>query len=221
MNDFFNFLFHLDGWLQQIMDYYPVITFLLIFSIVFTESAFFPAAPFLPGDGLLFSIGVLAAGNSIHLYLIIPVLILGGAAGTRTAFLIGRKTGKYFFRKNSTSNEKHIRQAHEFYERHGNMAFLLSRFMPVIRAIVPLVAGIAKMDNTQFWRNTFLSVGLWVVLITLVGYELGQLPFIKHYFGLIILGISGISLVSITIIAVRQQVISKKMSNAVNNIKQQ
>ena len=211
MTEFLNFIFHLDVWLQQIMHLHPIISFLLIFAIVFTESAFFPAAPFLPGDGLLFSVGVLAAGNSISLFMAIPILILGGISGTRTAFVIGRTTGIYFFRKGSSKKERHIIEAHEFYEKHGNLAFLLSRFMPVIRAIVPLIAGIAKMDNTSFWKYTILSVGLWVTLISLTGYELGHLPFVKHYFGWIIMGISAVSLVSILLIAVQRKVNTKQV----------
>ena len=87
MTAFSDFIFHMDDWLQQAILLHPLITFLLIFSFVFIESAFFPLAPFLPGEGLLFSIGVLAAGNFINLWIAIPVLLTGGILGTRAAFL--------------------------------------------------------------------------------------------------------------------------------------
>lgn len=210
MDGFLNFLFHLDDWLQQLMYLHPLISYFLIFSIVFAESAFFPAAPFLPGDGLLFTIGVLAAGKSLSLLFTIPVLILGGILGTRFAFILGRKTGTLLLKKYGNSHQKLIKQAYDFYHQHGNVAFLFSRFLPIIRAIIPLIAGIANMDNRLFWRFTALSVSLWVGLITLVGYKLGHLPAMKHYFGLIILGISAVSLTTIAIVAIRQAAQNRK-----------
>lgn len=120
MTAFSDFIFHMDDWLQQAILLHPLITFLLIFSFEFIESAFFPLAPFLPGEGLLFSIGVLAAGNFINLWIAIPVLLTGGILGTRAAFLIGRKTGGVLFKKSSHFNQKHFEQAHYFYQKHGS-----------------------------------------------------------------------------------------------------
>lgn len=205
MTVFFNFIFHMDNWLQQIIHLHPVITYLLIFSFVFTESAFFPLAPFLPGDGLIFSIGVLAAGQYMSLWLVIPVLIIAGVIGTRSAFLLGRKTSGLLFFKKPLVNQRHVKQAHTFYKKYGGMAFFLSRFMPVLRALVPLIAGIANMDNRQSWKYNIGSVSLWVLLITFTGYELGHLPFVKHYFGLIVLGASAISIVSVLLVIISQQ----------------
>lgn len=210
MNAILNFLFHLDNWLQQIILIHPISAYVLIFTFVFVESAVFPLAFFLPGDGLLFSIGVLAAEQSFNLWLAIPILFTGGVFGTRLAFQIGRRSGYLILRFFPRFNQDHIKQAHEFYEKHGSMAFIFSRFMPVIRAIIPLIAGIAKMANNQFWIFNLLSVSLWVLLITFIGFELGHLPFIKHYFSLIILGISAISLMSVTIVGIRQQNVKGK-----------
>lgn len=210
MTTFLDFLFQLDDWLQQSITLHPLITYSIIFSFVFTESAFFPAAPFLPGDGLLFSVGVLSTGNSFNLWLVIPVLIFGGILGTRVAFLFGRRAGSLLLKKFSRINQKHVEQAHDFYKKHGNMAFLLSRFMPVLRALVPLIAGIAKMDNRQFWRYNILSVSIWVIFITLTGYELGHLPVVKRYFGWMILGASMISLTSLIVLGIRQQYLKKR-----------
>ena len=91
------------------------------------------------------------------------------------------------------------------------MAFILSRFIPVIRAIVPLIAGIAKMNRLEFWKFNIISVSLWVLLITLIGYELGHLLFIKLYFGWIIMAVSVFSLSSITILGIHQQFGKEKL----------
>ena len=205
MSEFSDFIFNIDDWLEQTILLYPVMTYVLIFSIVFTESAFFPAAPFLPGDGLLFAVGVLAAGNIFNLWIAIPVLIIGGITGTRVAFVFGRKTGIILLKKFPYFNQKHYTQAHEFYEKHGSMAFLFSRFMPVVRALVPLVAGVAKMENHRFLKYTVICVSLWVLIIIFIGYKIGHLAFVKYYFGWIILGISAVSFISITLMSVRQQ----------------
>ena len=205
-----DFIFHLDDWLQQIIVLHPLITYLLIFSFVFTESAFFPLAPFLPGDSLLFSVGVLATGGFMHLWLVIPVLIIAGVLGTRIGFLLGRKTGDLLLRKTSRFTQRHVDKAHAFYKRYGGMALFLSRFMPVIRALVPLVAGIANMDNRRFWKYNIGSVSVWVLLITYAGYELGHLTFVKDYFGWIVLGLSALSIISAIVLTMLQHVRKEK-----------
>ncbi|MEZ5072356.1 MAG: DedA family protein [Bacteroidales bacterium] len=154
---------------------------------------------------MLFSVGVLAAGGGLSLLYAVPALVLGGIAGTRVAYFLGVKTGNLLFMKRPERRQNQLRQAQEFYRKHGNKTFVLSRFLPVIRAIVPLVAGIAKMDKGRFWKYTVLSVSLWVVLITLVGFQLGQLPVVKRYFGVVILLVSAFSLTSVGILAIRQK----------------
>lgn len=209
MTEFLDFILHIDVWLIHSIQLHPLITYLLIFSFVFIESAFFPLAPFFPGDGLLFSIGVLAAENSFNLWWAIPVLLLGGILGSGVAYILGKKSGPIILKKASLFNQKHIDKANNFYKKHGGMAFLFSRFMPIIRALIPLIAGIAKMDQRKFWEYNIVSVSIWVFVITLTGYELGHLAFIKQYFGWMILGGSASSLIVLISLAFRQQVGNK------------
>jgi len=203
---FLDSFFHLDEWLQQIIILHPLITYLLIFGFVYTESAFFPLAPFLPGDGLLFSVGVLATGGFFNLWIVIPAFIVAGVLGTGTAFLLGKKTGGWLLSRISRLNQKHVDQANSFYKKYGGLAFLFSRFMPVLRSLVPLIAGIANMDKREFWKYNIVSVSIWVILITFMGYELGHLSFVKEYFGNIVLGGSVISLIIIVLLSIFQKI---------------
>ncbi len=209
MTAFLDFILHIDVWLVHSIHLHPVFTYLLVFSFVFIESSFFPLAPFFPGDGLLFSIGVLAAENTFDLWLAIPVLLVSGILGSAVAYLLGKKSGPLIFEKTSLFNQKHIEKANDFYKKHGGMAFLFSRFMPIIRALIPLIAGIAKMDSRKFWEYNIVSVSIWVFVITFTGYELGHLAFIKQYFGWMILGGSAISLILLIPLAFRQQIGNK------------
>ena len=197
-------LFHLDEWLKQIVSIHPFMAYLLLFIIIFMESAFFPIAPFLPGEGLLFSVGMLAANGIINIWLSIILMIVGGVLGNWLAYLLGQWSGQWLFER-SKFNRKHIQQAHQFYEQYGNMAILLSRFIPIVRSIVPFIAGVAKMNPGRFWKNNLLSIILWVISITLIAFYLGHLPFIKHHFIWVIIGTVGFSLIPVVIAGICHQ----------------
>lgn len=204
-------LFHLDEWLLQITVLHPVATYVLFFGIVFSESAFFPVAPFLPGDGLLFAIGVLAASGAVHLGLSILVLILGGVLGNLAAYKFGQWMGPTLFDRIRWLNQNHYKQANEFYQRHGYKAMLLSRFVPVVRALVPLIAGITLMNYRDFLKYNFLSVCVWVLLIVPLAYYIGHLPFIKNQFTWIVLGFALLSSSSVLFAGARE-IIKKKLA---------
>lgn len=188
-------LFHLDEWLHQLTAMYPLGAYGVFFAIVFSESAFFPLAPFLPGDGLLFAVGVLASAGAVNVWIAIIVLIIGGILGNMVASQLGAWLGPTIFDRIRWLNRSHYQKAHEFYRRHGNKAFFFSRFVPVVRALVPFVAGIAKMDKKQFTKYNILSVAAWVLLIVLVAHQMGHIPFIKNHFTWVIFGLAGLSIV--------------------------
>jgi len=189
-------LFHLDEWLYQLTALHPIGAYGVFFAIVFSESAFFPVAPFLPGDGLLFAVGVLASTGAVNVWIAIIVLMVGGVLGNIVARQLGSWLGSSIFDWIRWLNRSHYQKAHEFYQQHGNKAFFFSRFVPVVRALFPFVAGIAKMDKKQFTKYNVLSVAAWVLLIVLVAHQLGHIPFIKNHFTWVIFGLAGLSIVS-------------------------
>jgi membrane-associated protein len=203
-----DFLFHFESWLSGMMQLHPMVIGFIFFAILFAESAFLPLAPFLPGDGLLFGIGVFAANGFVDLFWIIPVLIFGGILGNWVAYLVGQRYGMRIFKSQNRLTQTHFDQTVSFYSKHGHKAFLLSRFIPVVRSLVPLLAGIAQMKRTAFLINNVLSVSLWVVSITLFAYFLGELSFVKHHFTMILIAV-GISCLLIILWIMLKKILPK------------
>ena len=165
-----------------------------IFIIVFLESGiFFP----LPGDSLLFTAGLLVAVLHLNLFTLIPLIFvatfLGGVMGYEIGINLERLRKYDFFRK--ILKEKYIDQTHKFFDKHGGFAIIFSRFVPLVRTFMPIVAGIARMDYYKFIKYSLISSALWSTSVTLVGFFLGQIfPQIKDYISLIVLIIIIISI---------------------------
>jgi membrane-associated protein len=172
------------------MQLHPLLSMAIFFAIIFSESAFFPLAPFLPGDALLFGIGVLAANGLIKLEWILPVLIVAGVLGNWVAYLLGLKYSDLIFSSKSWFKQSHFEQAKKFYAKNGSIAFLGSRFVPVIRSLVPLVAGLSKMKSSSFFANNVFSVAIWVISVSMLAFFLGEMAFVKHHADLIIFGVT-------------------------------
>ncbi len=155
--------------------------YLGIFIIVFLESGIFFA---LPGDSLLFTAGLFASAFGLDITFLITIIFIATFLGGLAGYEIGRYLTlleRYaFFRK--ILKPEHIKTAHEFFDRHGLVAILLSRFVPIVRTFMPIVAGVAKMHYVTFLKYSLISSVLWSVIITLAGFYLGQLfPWIKDY----------------------------------------
>mgnify|MGYP000629632910 CR=1 FL=1 len=151
--------------------------------IVFIETGLLVGF-FLPGDSLLFLVG-LNLGTIWHdvpIWLACALITLSGFAGDQTGYWIGYKIGPPLFeKKNGIILNRHVLdKTHEFFERYGTRAILLARFIPVLRALIPMLAGISKMDIKKFTKLNFWGATLWVGLFMLGGYWLGQLPFIRE-----------------------------------------
>jgi membrane-associated protein len=144
-----------------------------IFIIVFLESGIFFA---LPGDSLLFTAGLLAPKIGMNIifliFLIFVAAFLGGLAGYYIGMKIEMLHRYKFFRK--ILKQEYIDRAHDFLEKHGLGAMLLSRFVPIIRTFLPVVAGIVKMNFSDFIRYSLLGSFVWSFVFTLGGYYLGR-----------------------------------------------
>jgi membrane-associated protein len=155
--------------------------------VVFVESGIL--FPVLPGDTLLFVAGMLAAGTeSAHnlnqsdfalwkLLVFIPVAaILGGQVG----YFIGRSIGTSMFTPDARIlKQKYLDEAHAFFEQRGPFAIVLGRFVPIVRTLIPLTAGAAKMNYGIFTLFNVIGAVLWGVGLTLLGYGLGQFAIIQ------------------------------------------
>jgi membrane-associated protein len=158
---------------------YPLLVLALI---VFLETG--AMVFFLPGDSLLVTAGLYAARGSFDLLtmnlILVPMAILGDAL----SYFIGLRAGPHLFNRPRSRffNPQHLRDAHEFYERHGGKAIILARFVPLLRTFVPVVAGVAQMTYRRFASYNVVGGAAWVVSMTCTGYFLGS--FFERLFGI-------------------------------------
>jgi membrane-associated protein len=166
---------------------YTIAAFIILNLIVFVETGLLVGF-FLPGDSLLVTAGLVAAGPcDWNVPLLLGTLSMSAIIGDSTGFVIGLKTGpKIFTREKSFFfNKDHLLKAHAFYQRHGGKTIVLARFMPILRTFAPVVAGVGRMDYRHFvFFNVFGGVG-WVCSMVLCGYFLPTLlnPLLRPLFG--------------------------------------
>ena len=157
--------------------------YLGVFTIVFLESGLLIGF-FFPGDSLLFTAGFLASQGFFDIKILIAGCFVAAIAGDSIGYLIGAKLGPKIFTKTSSIffHKKHLERAQSFYDKHGGKTIILARFIPVIRAFAPVVAGAGKMDYKRFVFFNFFGAVLWAIGVTLAGYYLGSLiPDVDKY----------------------------------------
>jgi membrane-associated protein len=153
--------------------------------IVFVECGLF--FPFLPGDTLLFALGLFIAGEQIHVLgiesplieLIIAMLLLTVAAvlGNIAGYEIGRAIGPPLYNRDGrVLKRKYFDQTSAFFELHGSKALVIGRFVPFVRTYITVVAGVTRMDRRKFFAWSLIGAALWVCSITMLGYFLGNVP---------------------------------------------
>jgi membrane-associated protein len=172
----------------------------LLFGIVFAETGLLVGF-FLPGDSLLFTVGVVAGAGDLNIFVINIVLIIAAIVGDTVGYVLGLRTGERIFSRPDSRffHHEHLERTHRFYEKHGGKTIIYARFIPIIRTFAPFVAGVAKMDYGRFISfNVFGGIG-WVVLMTMLGYSLGAQPFVRKYFDKIILLIIVISVLPVAL----------------------
>ncbi|WP_118193758.1 DedA family protein [Albibacterium indicum] len=196
---------------QQLMDAETLLKtggFYLLLIVVFAETGLFFGF-FLPGDYLLFLAGLFCASGllAVDIYTLCGGLLGAAILGNYTGYYFGRRTGPMLFKKKDSLlfKRKYIVTAEEFYHKYGALALILGRFMPIIRTFAPIFAGVVRVE---FKRFTILNIGgaiLWVSVLTLSGYFLGQqFPQIVDYIEYIIIGFISITTVPVIIAIVRK-----------------
>ena len=186
---------HLDAHLLKLVAEYGIWIYAILFAIIFSETGFV-VTPFLPGDSLLFVAGAIAATGEMNVWILVVLLAAAAVLGNTANYAIGRWLGKRFFGGKGSRwlNRKHLDKAHDFYERHGGKAVVISRFLPIIRTYVPFVAGMAEMTPRQYTMYNVAGGVLWVGSLTFAGYFFGNIPWVKGNLTAIIAGIVVVSL---------------------------
>ena len=150
--------------------------------IVFIECGLF--FPFLPGDTLLFALGLFINSEKIDMFpggplveLLIAFVLLSASAflGNVVGYEIGRAIGPPLYQRNGRLlKKKYFDETHAFFERHGNKALVIGRFVPFVRTFITIVAGVTRMDRRRFLTWSLVGAVLWVGSVLLLGYTLGQ-----------------------------------------------
>ena len=162
----------------------------IVVVIVIAECGLFTF--FMPGDSLLFAVGMFVALGTIQfgslhsgvvLLIVCAVLSVAAILGNLIGYWLGRLIGPPLFKPRTglagrILNPKYVDQTHEFFDKHGHVALILARFVPIVRTFVTLVAGVAKMNFGVYISYTAIGGVLWGFLVTILGYFLGQIKFI-------------------------------------------
>lgn len=173
-------ILHIDQHLLAFVNDHGAWAYGRLFLIVFVETGLV-VMPFLPGDSLLFVVGALGSSGAISLPIAIGVLLCAAIAGDQVNYSIGRGIGPRVFRWEQSRwfNRQAFDRAHAFYERYGGVTIILARFMPFIRTFAPFVAGVSEISRRGFTAFNVVGAVLWIMSLTLAGYLLGYIPFIK------------------------------------------
>lgn len=205
-----DFILHIDKHLKEFIDLYPTLVYGILFAIIFIETGIV-LMPLLPGDSLLFAVGMFTAQGSINLVFVMALLIVAAFLGDTTNYFIGKFFGSKIlnikvFGKILVRPE-HIEKTHTFYEKHGPKTIILARFVPIVRTFAPFVAGVGSMKYRTFLSYNLIGGVVWIIGLTLAGYFLGEIPWVKNNFEKVIFLIIGISILPIFI-----SIIKNKMS---------
>ncbi len=181
--------------LSDFISEHGTVTYGLLFLIIFVETGLI-VMPLLPGDSLLFAVGVLAAATGkIEITLVIPLLIGAALLGDNVNYFIGKYFSEFVKSKDKILflKREHITQTEEFYAKHGGQTVIMARFVPIVRTVAPFVAGAGSMKYSTYITFCVLGAVLWVTSITLLGYFLGNNEWVKHNFEKVVLGIIAVS----------------------------
>ena len=200
MAELIDLFLHLDRHLAEFVTSYGVWVYAVLFAIIFAETGLV-VTPILPGDSLLFACGALAATGVLNVWLILALLVTAAILGDAVNYSVGNYVGPRVFSAQDSSgfwqralNRDHLRQAHEFFERHGGKAIVLGRFVPIVRTFVPFVAGAGTMTYASFAFYNVTGALIWVGICVGAGYAFGNVPIVQENFSLVALGIVFVSL---------------------------
>jgi membrane-associated protein len=188
---------HLDRHLGAVIALYHTWIYGIVFVLIFAETGLV-VTPFLPGDSLLFAIGALAAVDTtgtLRAPLMWVLVCVAAILGNTSNYAIGRAIGpRAFSGRIRLLKPEHLRRTEAFFARHGALTILLSRFLPLLRTFAPFVAGVGRMRYVSFQSYNIVGGIAWGTLFIWGGYLFGNIPLVKNNFGLVTLGIIGVSL---------------------------
>lgn len=191
---FFQAILHIDRAMGTLIADYGGAFYLLLFAIVFCETAFVPLF-FLPGDPLLFACGAFSAIGAINLWILLATLFVATVGGCTVNYWIGRAIGRRAFTHDyKWLNRAALARTHSFYERNGGATLLVSPYLAVIRTFAPFIAGISEMRFSRFQLFSALGAAIWVAGLVISGNLFGNIPVIREHLNAIVLSGAAVGL---------------------------
>jgi membrane-associated protein len=180
-----------------VFENYGTAVYVILFAVIFIETGLV-AMPFLPGDSLLFTAGLFAASGDLNLMYLLVLLYIAAVLGDNCNYWIGRKLGLGVFnwkiKGRQLVKKEYLDQTEAFFEKNGVKAIIMARFVPFVRTFAPFAAGVGKMNYRKFFTFDLIGGFLWIFGLTLAGYMLGGIEWIRKHIDLVCLGIIFISI---------------------------
>ncbi len=210
MIELFKHILELDfDWL---FSNYGTAIYVVLFMIIFIETGVV-AMPFLPGDSLLFTAGLFCKSGHMDIFILLPLLFIAAVIGDNSNYWIGRKIGfsvfTYKIRGRQLVKKEYLDQTELFFQKNGTKAIIMARFVPLVRTFAPFAAGVGKMNYKTFFMFDVLGGFLWVFSLTIAGYLLGEITWIREHIDLVCLGIIFLSVLPILIKLVTNRINKK------------
>ena len=172
----------------------------LLSAVVFAETGLLVGL-FLPGDSLLFTVGVVAGAGQLNIVQICALLVISSVVGDQSGYWLGHRTGPRIFTRPDSLLFKHeyVVRTQAFYAKHGGKTLIYAKFVPIVRTFAPFMAGVGRMPYTRFVGfNVIGGVG-WVLSMALAGYNLGNVEVVRKNFEKVVLGIVFVSVLPLVI----------------------
>jgi membrane-associated protein len=192
----------------EILTPYGTVGFWIVVAIIFAECGLLIGF-FLPGDSLLFITGILIATSIIDLniWLAAGILIIAAITGNLVGYWVGLKAGPALFNKPDSKlfKKEYVTKTHAFFEKYGARAIILARFVPIVRTFITAIAGVGTMNFRKYAGFSIIGAFLWAGAITVAGYYLGNITFIKDNLEVILVAIVAVSIIPIIIEAIKHR----------------
>lgn len=193
-----DFILHLDRHINELVTKFGNWTYALLFLVIFAETGLI-VVPFLPGDSLLFVLGIVCSspGSALNVLAIFFLLSTAAILGDQLNYRIGRSLGRKLFQNPNSKifKPENLEMTEEFYAKYGSKTVLLARFVPIVRALAPFVAGMSAMPYGTFCSWSVGGAILWVGVCVFAGYFFGQIPIVHDHFEIGLLVIIAFSII--------------------------
>ena len=178
----------------------------LLAGIVFAETGLLVGL-FLPGDSLLFTVGVVTGAGELDIVKVCTLLTVMSILGDQSGYFLGYRTGPRIFRKKDSLvfKQEYVKRTQDFYEKHGGKTLIYAKFVPIVRTFAPFMAGVGRMKYSRFLMFNVMGGVLWVVSMTMAGYYLGAVPFVRRHFEKVVIGIVLVSVLPVIIQIVKSR----------------